>query len=169
MTNKDIDDRIKKLGLVYARHISEMDNDFRELQKVRGGSSFWKSFAKGFKKGIGIATPIVQVGSTLAGQPELGLAMGGLNTLVGNGKKKDKLEELADSMEEFINSYEKKGGCGNCDNKVGNGTNNTRKSKRKQSAKQKARGQLVSKIMKEKGLSLGQASQYIKKHKLFNI
>jgi len=53
-------------------------------------------------------------------------------------------------------------GCG----AEGEGVTSGGRKKRQASAKTKERGAMVSKLMREKGMSLGEASKYIKTHGL---
>lgn len=98
------------------------------------GKGFWKDFAKGFQKGfMGVIKPAAKVAKVVAPAP-----VGKVLDAVGLGKGSDMSETRA----------------------VGSGKK--RRAKAGASDKRKARGAMISKLMKEKGMSLGEASKHIK-------
>ena len=124
------------LGMFYAKELLKADEDVKELH----GAGFFQDFAKGFKKGFDtVMKPAMKVAKAIA--PEFGrpgkIAKSAIEA-VGYGKQMDETP--------IEKKLKKKGG------------------KRKASPAMKKRGALVSKLMKEKGMKLGEASKYIKAH-----
>lgn len=130
--------KAEELGSVYAKEIMDADPEVAELH----GAGFWKDFAKGFKQGFNaVMKPVAHVAKAVA--PELlpgvaGKAVKAGIEAVGYGK----------GEETEVEKKLTKGG----------------KKKRAGSAAAKKRGALVSKLMKQKGMKLGEASKYIKAH-----
>lgn len=100
------------------------------------GAGFWSSFAKGFRKGF--AAPLKLVQRVIPGPP------------------------IIDDIADIIDPGEVKGlefmGSGK---KIKN-----RRKKASADSKRMRRGRLISKVMKEQGLKLPDASKYIKEHNL---
>lgn len=135
-----------ELGAMYAKEIGQADDEVRELH----GAGFWGDFAKGFKQGFDmVVKPVAHVAKAIAPEVLPGVAgkavKAGLEA-VGYGKGKEEEEE---GMKMEVE--EKKGG-------------KKPRRKRQASAAMKKRGAVVSKLMKEKGMSLGEASKHIKAH-----
>jgi hypothetical protein len=115
-------------------------------QHIVHGAGFWQDFGTGFKKGFKgvakVAAPALSVASIF--QPELApLAMGvGLANKAMGGR--------------HVRRYggETSGGM------------TMHRAKSVGHAKNQARGALVRQLMREKGMSLGQASSYIKQHNI---
>lgn len=143
----------EEMGKMYGKEVVAMDGDVKELV----GSGFFEDFGRGFMKGLrmvsGVAKNVLPVVAPGVGS----LASAGLE-LAGLGNKRE---------------Y-RKGGAGLQDDLAYTeavNMNRTRsggsaKPKRKQSDKMKKRNALVRKLMREKGMSLPQASKYIKEHNL---
>ena len=106
--------RANELGMIYAKHIANMDDEVKQLMKGKG---FWNSFHKGFKKGFEIATPVASVIA-----PEIAPELLVANSLVQasgkskvkkkktSGKRSTKKDKLAKLLA-FVNSQNKsKGG-----------------------------------------------------------
>lgn len=121
------------------------------------GKGFWDDFKSGFMSVISpvasIAKPLLPMlgpegaaASAVMGAVGLG-KRGGLRTGAYEGKGKLKIEHDESSESE---SEEKCGGA----------------KKKSVSDKRKARGAMVSKLMKTKGFTLAEASKYIKQHSL---
>lgn len=133
-----------EIGEAYGKAIHDEDEDVKELV----GSGFFSDFASGFKKGFSsVVSPALKVASMLP-IPEAQVAAA-VGNAVGLGKK----------MPEGFEARHGKGKhCGEGKKKA--------PKKRQASAKMKKRGALVSKLMKKEGMSLGQASKYIKENNL---
>lgn len=155
-TKAQMKKQAKMMGEDYGKNIAEMDEEAREL--VGGG--FIDDFAKGFKQGIGlIAKPAKEVLSVIP-NPVAQTASAGLS-LAGFGKAKDgmtvkerkAMEKLHKAMSE-----DKKGGALTGGKK--------KRAKATGGDKRKQRGAMISKLMKSKGMTLGQASKFIKENDL---
>lgn len=126
--------RAKEMGEEYGRSIADMDDEAKELMGGGFFGDFWDGFKKGFKA---VVSPVSGVVKAIAPKP-VGVAM----DLAGLGKEEEKNEVIE----------EKKGG------------GKKRRAKAGANDKRKKRGALISKLMKEKKMTLGEASKYIKAH-----
>ena len=118
---------------------------------------------EGLISSLGI--PIV---SNLAGMFGLGEGEGGAYPVRSGGRRR-KMEVVSPEDDAMGGAYypvqsggRRKIGCG----AEGEGVTSGGRKKRQASAKTKERGAMVSKLMREKGMSLGEASKYIKTHGL---
>ena len=129
------------------------------------GGSFWSDFASGFETGL---SKTLDIGSKLL--PLVGLGYGdaemegcGKKKRVscgsGRGRKKKIIKEELSSSEEEEMEHEQ------IENTRLKKIENVVKDMKKEN-KKLIRGQLVKKLMAEKGMTLGQASKHIKEHKL---
>jgi hypothetical protein len=127
------------------------------------GGSFWSDFADGFKKGF---TTTLDIGSKLL--PLVGLghqAKGTFGDMEGCGKKKRAPRRKKIIKEELSSSEEEEMEHEQIENTRLKKIENVVKDMKKENKKM-IRGQLVKKLMAEKGMTLGQASKHIKEHKL---
>ena len=117
------------------------------------GITFWKDFADGFGKGIKTSTKIASkvLPIVTAFQPELLPLTGAVmatDHLINKGSgRRGRPRKIGGDL--YPPAVE--GGMSN---------------HRKKSAKNQARGALIRQMMREKGLTLGQASSYIKQHNI---
>lgn len=137
------------MGMKYMKALMEADPELAELHGAGIFDKFLdgaKTFAKGF------AMP-VKVAADITGIPPLKAAKAGL-TAVGLGKGRKGRKNMEDMVE--VDKVEDEIG-------VGGARRRTRKASAPSSSR-RARGAMVSKLMREHGMSLGQASKYIKEH-----
>lgn len=131
--------KAEDIGEEYGREMADQDGELKEL--VGGG--FWKDFAKGLKKGVQIAAPF-------AGPA--GAAVSAGLSLIGDGQARGKAEKRRMGVDaQGADMGVKKGG---------------RRAKAGAGDKRKQRGAMISKLMREKGMSLGEASRHIKQNNL---
>ena len=139
------------MGMKYMKALMEADPELAELHGAGIFDKFLdgaKTFAKGF------ALP-VKIAADITGIPPLKAAKAGL-TAVGLGKGRGKRSvrdmEQIDEMEDAMGI----GGAvtGGRKTRAASGTSSARR----------ARGAMVSKLMREQGMTLGQASKHIKEH-----
>ena len=136
-----------KLGLLYAKHIMELDPEVKKLS-VRGGG-FWDKFTSGMKSVAKAIPATIATAGVITGQPEIVAPMVALHGLV-NGKG-----EKSDALSEFISTHK---GSGKKEKK--------QRKPRKASDKMKRRSALIRKLMKEKGMKMTDASKHIKANNL---
>lgn len=154
--------KAQDLGRKYMEALMKADPELAELH----GAGLFDKFLEGAKTfGKGFMLPAKVVGAIgdatgIAPLKAIG-AIGKIGTAVGLGKGRKKqmrdMEEV-DEMEDEI-------GVGGAGAVIGGG-----KKKRAASAvssRRRARGQAISRLMKEQGMTLGQASKYIKEHGQF--
>ena len=132
-----------KLGLLYAKHIMELDPVVRKLAKVSGGG-FWDKFTSGMKSVAKVIPAAVATAGAVTGQPEIVAPALALHAAVNGGGKN------SNALNEFITKHKGSGA----------------KKKRKVSDKMKRRNALIRKLMKEKGMKMTQASKHIKANNL---
>jgi hypothetical protein len=151
--------KAQDLGRKYMEALMKADPELAELH----GAGLFDKFLEGAKTfGKGFMLPIKAAGAIgeATGIAPLA-AIGKATKAVGLGKGRKKamkdMEEV-DEMEDEI-------GVGGAGAVIGGG-----KKKRAASAvssRRRARGQAISRLMKEQGMTLGQASKYIKEHGQF--
>ncbi len=160
------------LGIQIAKSVIEnpevqaLLNDTRK--KVYGGG-FWNDFNKGFMSVIKPAAQVAKVVAPIAG-PE-GMALSAGLHAVGLGKKKRGGKKIKDYANDFMEMdlsdiRDNIGSEAMAMLKKGRKMTGLGKKKRKVSERTKKRGALVSKLMKQEGMSLGEASRYIKENNL---
>lgn len=147
------------------KYLQEILKDLKKvprLNKLMSGAGFFDKLRKAYKT---ISTP-AKVVAALAGQPEIALALegadvlangrrytaGSCNNMIGSSKKSHS-DSILVRIKERIKKKEAK--------KVGSGKGRTA------SKSTLARRALVKKIMKEKKMSLPEASKYIKLENLW--
>ena len=135
-----------KLGLLYAKHIMELDPEVKKLS-VKGGG-FWDKFTSGMKSVAKAIPATIATAGAITGQPEIVAPALALHGLV-NGKGK------SDALSEFIATHR---GSGKKEKK--------QRKPRKASDKMKRRSALIRKLMKEKGMKMTDASKHIKENNL---
>ena len=164
--DKDCVCKAEKMGKLYAKHILELDD---EVKTLKGGS--WNKFFSGFKSGFKTVAPAISTVATLTGNPEVALAVSGVDALLGNGKKgkvkkdkpkkdkpkKDKPKKGGSILKDYLEKR-KKMGAGAMKDKV--------KPKKKTNEKMKRRGELIKKLMKDRKVSFIEASKLIKAEKM---
>lgn len=149
MTNKAVE-KIDGAGRVYEDHeVYQGSGAVHPLYQMEGGKYNVDKFVKDFKK-IGqvlkpVAKPILSA-----------LTQKATEKIEGAGKRRGRPKKLHGGASELYPPTVAKGGA----------RKSTKKTTKSVSNKKSERGQLISKIMKEKGLNLGQASKYIKEHNL---
>ena len=117
------------------------------------GAGFWKDFGDGFVKGIKGSTKVASkvLPIVTAFQPELlpltGAVMAADHLIYKGSGRRGRPRKIGGDL--YPPAVE--GGMSN---------------HRKKSAKNQARGALIRQMMREKGLTLGQASSYIKQHNI---
>lgn len=147
----------------------KMRNMTNNAVKKFYGRGFWNDFNKGFMSVIKPAAKVAKVVAPLAG-PE-GMALSAGLHAVGLGKKKrggKKVKDYAnDFMEMDLSELADNVGSEAMEMlKKGRKMTGLGKKKRKVSEKTKKRGALISKLMREEGMTLGEASRYIKENNL---
>lgn len=155
-TKAQMKKQAKMMGEDYGKSMAEMDEEAREL--VGGG--FFDDFVSGIKTGFNTIAPIAKTVLGVIPHPAAQAASAGLS-LAGFGKAKDgmtakerkAMEKLHKAMAES-----KKGGALTGGKK--------KRAKATGGDKRKQRGAMISKLMKSKGMTLGQASKYIKENDL---
>ena len=152
--NKDME-RAKRLGFLYAKHILNMDDEIKDLYK---GAGFFSHFTDGMKKVLKAVPATVALAGAATGQPELVAPALALHAAVNIGSGVSNKSKL----QEFIDGYKRAGGCECEEEKSGKG----HKKKRAVSNKTKRRNALVKKVMKKKGMSMIEASKYIKQNNI---
>ncbi len=145
---------VEKLGETMAKMIADQNPELVASGIMTGGS-FWDSIKKGFHKvvkAVKKVAPAVKAVAPLVA-PGYGTALATGMTAVGLGQRNKNRKHIL-SVEEA--------------EKMVSGRGKTKKPRKKRapSAKMKKRGQLVSKLMKEEGLTLPEASRYIKENNL---
>ena len=185
--------RIEELGQKYMKHILELDNEIKNLRGQVKGGGFFKNFSKGMRHAIHAISKPVEVASTVAGEPEVALAMEALDGAVGKGKATEKKLDVTgggvkrrgrkkklvapkevNGRQAVVNvpnnvlDLSKKVPKANKADIVSRILGGAKKSKRpsRSTGKRARRGALMKKIMKEQGLSFIEASKYIKGHGL---
>lgn len=124
---------------------------------------------KAMMEGEGLISSLgIPIVSNLAGMFGLGEGEGGAYPVRSGGRRR-KMEIVSPEDDAMGGAYypvqsggRRKIGCG----AEGEGVTSGGRKKRQASAKTKERGAMVSKLMREKGMSLGEASKYIKTHGL---
>jgi len=140
------------LGKDYAKEIMENEPHLK-------GSGFLGDFWKGFKSVIHPVSQVVSSVAHLIPHPVAQAVATGADVagaVTGDGKKqseKDKEDEKLGMEVKGLKNVEKKGG-------------KRRRKKAGSNDKRKRRGALVAKLMKEKKMTIGQASKYIKANNL---
>ena len=127
---------IEKMGEHLGRMMLEQNPELKGSGVVTGGS-FWNNLKKGFMKAVKVVAPIVKKVAPIVA-PGYGTLLSTGLSLAGLGKKR----------------------------KTNAKTTKKPKTKRPQSEKQKQRGQMVSQLMREEGMTLPEASKYIKANNL---
>ena len=157
----------EKMGEMYGKEVVAMDEDVGELV----GSGFFEDFGRGFMKGLravsGVAKavlPIVAPGvGSLASEGLSAIGLGKCDYEGGAGLP----DELAYTEARAMDRTRSGGGVRQGEEMKGRHSRKGGARKpRKQSAKMKARNDLVRKLMRENGMSLPQASKYIKENGL---
>lgn len=144
--------RAHDIGEMYAKEIVEMDDDVKEMV----GKGFFEDFGRGFMKGLKmVLSPVKAIASVIphpaAQAVSKGLDMTGFGKTGGSGLQDDVAYTEAIEMDRT---------------KQGGGRVKKVKRTRVQGERMKKRGALIKKLMKEKGMTLPQASKYIKEHDL---
>ena len=121
-----------------------------EPHTIEGGS-FWSDFADGFKKGF---STTLDIGSKI-------LPLVGLGKKKRGGARKKKVVEKSESEESEQEEIEHE----IKENKQLNKIEKLAKDMKKQN-KKILRGEMVRDLMRNKNMKLGEASRYIKEHKL---
>lgn len=145
------------------------------------GGGFWEQFAEGFKKGF---TTTLDIGSHLLPLVGLGHDVGtrasntyGENEMEGCGKKKAKRGGKKKAMKKESESEESASEAEELEHEMEHVKHEERENKRldtieknvkemKKANKKILRGEMVRDLMKNRGMKLGEASRYIKEHKL---
>jgi len=163
---KQMTKEAKLLGEKYAKHILQAEGG-----TMKGGN-FWKDFKKGFDMVIKPAAKVAKAASGAFGQEGkiakdvieavgYGQTTGGESFWDGFKRGFKPAGKILKAVAPLAGPYGMAASVGL--NAVGLGKP---KQKRKQSAKQVQRNALVRKLMKENGLTLPQASSYIKQNNL---
>lgn len=145
---------VEKLGETMAKMIADQNPELVASGIMTGGS-FWDSIKKGFHKvvkAVKKVAPAVKAVAPLVA-PGYGTALvTGMNA-VGLGQRNNNRKHIL-SVEEAERLVS------------GRGKAKKPRKKRATSDKMKKRGQLVSRLMREEGMTLPEASRYIKENQL---
>jgi hypothetical protein len=141
-SKKEMKEMAIGMGRQYGMGVMEMDKDAKDLV----GAGFFKDFGKGFVDGLKMVAKVAKPVLSLVPHPAAQAASKALGAVgLGKGKKLLGRTQMKEEDLEGGRKHRAKAGAGD---------------------KRKRRGQLISKLMKEKGMSLGEASKHIKQHNL---
>lgn len=164
---KKMKNKAEKLGKLYGSELKKQDPEVQELV----GSGFLEDFGRGFlmpfKALSSVAKPIL---STVGG-PVGKIASAGLSAIgLGAGEEEMEMSEEEMEMPKNKRTRKKRGGAMTGGGVTGGGMTGGKKRRRKAGAndKRKKRGAMISRLMKQEGMSLGQASKYIKENGLMD-
>lgn len=162
------------MGKQYADSVLA-DKEFKKRVVGGGwGKDFWRGFKSGFSGTLKTLGPV----ATAVGIPEVGVPASIVGSAVSglghnsNAHRVNRRRKRCGMMDNNNNNNANKESIGSGTVEVtpmpdgGGKRRRVKKVKRAASAKQKARGALVAKLMREKGVKMGQASKMIKEQNL---